>query len=42
VGGFLDGKMDGKGVYTYSNGREREGVWAKGKLVRGGTSQTPP
>ncbi len=32
-GGFRDGLMDGKGVYTYANGRVREGIWSAGKLM---------
>ena len=34
VGGWLNGKQHGKGMYISPNGQKREGEWKDGKRVR--------
>lgn len=37
VGGFINGKFNGKGIYTYANGDKYEGEFADGKFIGKGT-----
>ena len=33
IGGFKNGKRDGKGKFVYAKGQVKEGLWKDGKYI---------